>query len=116
LLLALTLCSAAMVLIGLACVARAASMTELVVVLLWVSTALYLPLLTHFGALPPAISAILALIPSHAMLLALMAAVIPDSVSLFAQLVAFLYLGLWIRVGWSWALREFQRAIVTEGR
>lgn len=116
LLLALALCSAVMVLIGLACVARATSMTQLVVVLLWVSTVLYLPLLTHFGVLPPAIATILALIPSHAMLVALMAAVTPDSISLLAQLIAALYLGLWVWVGWSWTLREFQRAIVTEGR
>jgi len=116
LLLALALSSAVMVLIGLACVARAASMTQLVVKLLWVSTVLYLPLLTHFGVGPSAMAAILAIIPSHAMLVALTAAVTPDSISLLEQLIAALYLGLWVWVGWSWTLREFERAIVTEGR
>jgi TRAP-type C4-dicarboxylate transport system permease small subunit len=50
------------------------------------------------------------------MLVTLMAAVTPDSVSLLTQLIAALYLGLWVWVGWSWTVREFQRAIVTEGR
>jgi hypothetical protein len=116
LLLALALSSAVMVLIGLACVARAASMTQLVVLLLWVSTVLYLPLLSHFGVGPSAMAAILAIIPSHAMLVALTAGMSQDSTSFVSQLIAAFYLALWVWAGWYWTLREFERAIVTEGR
>lgn len=116
LLLALTLCSAVAVLIGLACAARTASMNQLVVTLLWVSTVLYLPLLSHFGALPEFMTRVLAPIPSYAMLVTLTAAVAPHSVALPTQLVARLYLGAWIWLGWRWTLREFERAIVSAGR
>jgi ABC-type Na+ efflux pump permease subunit len=115
-LLALTLCSTVAVLVGLACVARAASMNQLVVTLLWVSTAFYLPLLSHFGLLPDAMAPLLTPIPSYAMLVVLTAAVARESVSVPAQLAAALYLGAWVWVGWRWTLREFEHAIVTEGR
>ena len=63
-LLALALCSGVAVILGLACVARAASMNHLVMTLLWVSTVLYLPLLAHFGIVSGPASAMLAPIPS----------------------------------------------------
>jgi ABC-type Na+ efflux pump permease subunit len=80
-LLALGLCSAVAVLIGLACVAKAASINHLVMTLLWVSTVLYLPILGHFGVVPGAVEAILAPVPPYAMLAMLTSAVEPDSVS-----------------------------------
>ena len=115
-LLAVSLCSAVAVLIGLAAVARATSMNQLVVILLWVSTLLYLPLLSHFGVLRGAAAVILAFIPSHAMLVVLTAAVDPDSASAALQLASTLYLGAWVWAGWRWTLKEFEKAIVTEGR
>jgi ABC-type Na+ efflux pump permease subunit len=115
-LLALSLCSAVAVLIGLVSVARTASMNQLVVILLWVSTVLYLPLLSHFGTLPSGTEAILAVIPSYAMLVVLTAAVDPESVSAVAQVASTLYLAAWVWGGWWWTLREFEKVIVTEGR
>lgn len=115
-LVALTLCSTVVVLIGLFCVARAASMNQLVVSLLWVSTLLYLPLLSHFGVLADALTPLVAIIPSYAMLIALEASVDPASVPVYAQAYAALYLTAWIWMGWRWTLREFESSIVTEGR
>lgn len=115
-LIAVTLCSAVTVLIGLFCVARAASMNQLLVILLGVTTLLYLPLLIHFGALPSPFSAPVALIPSYAMLVMLEAAIDPASVSPPAHVAAALYLGAWIGIGWRQVLREFESAIITEGR
>lgn len=115
-LLALALCSAVAVLIGLVCVARSASMNQLVVTLLWVSTLLYLPLLGHFGVLPRAAAPVLAVIPSYAMLVSLTAAVDPDSVAGLIELVAVLYLAVWVWAGWRRTVREFEAVIVTEGR
>lgn len=115
-LLALTLCSAVAVLIGLFCVARAASMNQLVMTLLWVTTLLYLPLLGHFGVLPAALGAVLAPIPSYAMLTALAASVDPESVPVHAQAASAAYLAAWIWVGWRWTTRAFERVVVTGGR
>ena len=113
---ALTLSSAVAVLIGLWCVAPAASMNHLVVRLLWVSTLLYLPLLGHFGVAPPAVRAALAPIPSHAMLVTLSSAADPGAVSARALVAAAAYLVLWIVVGCWRALSAFEAAMVTEGR
>lgn len=113
---ALTLCSAVAVLIGLFCVARAASMNQLVVTLLWVTTLLYAPLLGHFGAVPDSLAAWLAPIPSYAMLTALSASVDPASVSTPAQLASALYLMGWVWMGWRWTLREFERVILSDDR
>jgi ABC-type Na+ efflux pump permease subunit len=113
---ALALCSAVAVLIGLFCVARAASMNQLVVKLLWVTTLLYVPLLAHFGVLPQPLATVLAPIPSYAMLTALTASVDPGSVSGTAQAASALYLVAWIWMGWRWSVRAFERVIVTEGR
>jgi fluoroquinolone transport system permease protein len=112
--LALLLCSAVAVLIGLGCVARAASMNHLVVTLLWVSALLYLPLLSHFGALPPAVAPFIALIPSGAMLTMLTAAADTHSVSTGVQILACLYLVAWIGLGWWWALGEYERAVIRD--
>lgn len=115
-LLALGLCSAVAVLIGLACVARAASMNHLVMTLLWVSTALYLPLLAHFGIVTGVAAMILAPIPSYAMLVTLTSAVEPDAVAVGVQVAAAAYLLVWVAVG-SWrTVRAFERSIVAEGR
>jgi fluoroquinolone transport system permease protein len=115
-LLALALCSAVAVLMGLACVARAASMNHLVLTLLWVSTVLYLPLLAHFGIVSGPASATLTPIPSYAMLVMLTSALEPQSVPAAIQLAATAYLGVWVSGGSWWAVRAFQRSIVTEGR
>jgi fluoroquinolone transport system permease protein len=115
-LLALGLSSAVAVLIGLACVARAASMNQLVVTLLWVSTVLYLPLLSHFGVVPRAAAPIFAVIPSYAMLVALASAVDANAVSASIQLAAVLYLTVWVLWGWRRTVREFEGAILTQGR
>lgn len=114
-LVALTLCSTVAVLIGLLCVARAASMNQLVVTLLWVNTLLYVPLLSHFGVLGDALTPLVAPIPSYAMLVALEASVDPGSASTLAQASAALYLTAWIWIGWRWALRELVGSIITEG-
>lgn len=115
-LVALALCSAAAVLIGLFCVARAASMNQLVMMLLWVTTLLYLPLLGHFDVLPEALTAVIAPIPSHAMLCALLAAADPGAVSPSAQTMSALYLMTWIGLGWRWTLREFAQVVLRDDR
>lgn len=116
LLVALALCSAVAVLIGLSCVARAASLNHLVVMLLWVTTLLYLPLLGHFGLLSGGWTALLAPIPSWAMLVGLTASVDPAAVDIGVQIGAALYLAVWVFLGWRWTLRGFERALITEGR
>jgi len=116
LILALALSGTLSVLVGLACVARAASMNQLVVTLLWISTLLYLPLLNHFGAAPKALAPLLAAIPSHAMLVLLTAGADPQASSTPAQLAAGFYLLAWIGAGWGWTVGEFRRAVVSEGR
>jgi len=113
---ALALSSSVAVLLGLASVAKARSMNHLVVILLAVSTVLYLPLPGHFGALPTAVRWIFAVVPSHAMLVLLTDAAMPGAASPPARVVASLYLGAWIGVGWWWTVRGFERAVVTEGR
>jgi fluoroquinolone transport system permease protein len=115
-LLALTLCSAVAVLIGLFCVAGALSMNQLVIRLLAVTTLLYVPLLSHFDVVPDGFTPVAALIPSYAMLVALEAAADPASVSVLAQGYAAVYLAVWVALGWRWTLRAFERAIVSEGR
>ncbi|MEJ2203364.1 MAG: hypothetical protein P8170_04590 [Gemmatimonadota bacterium] len=112
---ALALCGSAAVIMGLACVARASSMTHLVMTLLWVSAALYLPLLAHFAVVPGR-AALLAPIPSYAMLVVLTAAVEPDLVSVTGQLVAVAYLLVCLALGFWWTVRAFRSSIVTEGR
>lgn len=114
LIVALGLCSAVAVLIGLACVARASSMNHLVITLLWVSTTMYLPLLAHFGVVSGHAAAILAPIPSYAMLVLLTSAVSPEAVS--AQLLAAAYLAACVALGFWWTVRSFERSIVSEGR
>lgn len=116
LLLALTLCSTVAVFIGLLCVARAASMNQLVLTLLWVTTLLYVPLLAHFGVLPDPLDFLLAPIPSYAMLVALTASVDPASVPTYAQIGSALYLMGWAGLGWRWTVREFGSVVVTGNR
>jgi fluoroquinolone transport system permease protein len=113
-LLALGLCSAVAVLIGLGCVARAVSMNHLVMTLLWVSAVLYLPLLSHFGVAPRLVVPVLAIIPSAAMLVVLTAAANASAVTPGAQLIASLYLVGWICLGWWWALREYERVMARD--
>ena len=114
LIVALGLCSAVAVLIGLACVAGASSMNHFVITLLWVSTALYLPLLAHFGIVSGHTATILAPIPSYAMLVLLTSAVSPEAMS--APLMAGAYLAVWVALGFWWTVRSFERSIVSEGR
>jgi fluoroquinolone transport system permease protein len=115
-LVALTLCSTVAVLIGLFCVAGAASMTGLVVTLLWVTTLLYLPVLSHFGVLPDPLALLMAPIPSYAMLMAIEASIDGAAVSAVARVSAELYLVLWVLVGWRWTLKAFEGTLVSEGR
>ncbi len=91
-------------------------MNHLVVTLLWVSTLLYIPLLAHFGVVGGTAAALLAAVPSRAMLAALTASVAPAAVPAGVQAASFLYLTAWVVAGWWWAVREFERAIVTERR
>jgi fluoroquinolone transport system permease protein len=116
LLVALTLSSTFAVLIGLACVARVPSMNKLMITLLWVEVILLLPLLTHFGVLPEVLTPVMALIPSYAILVAIMLSLDPAPASPLAEIYAYGYLTLWCAIGWFWALREYTRNIVTEGR
>jgi fluoroquinolone transport system permease protein len=116
LLVALALSSVVAVLIGFACVARAPSMNKLTVTLLWVSTLGFLPLLAHFELLPGVLDMAMGLIPSYAILLALLLAVDPGSVSPAQAWFAYGYLVIWCGVGWWWALREYTRSIVTDGK
>lgn len=115
-LLALALSSVVAVLVGFACVARVPSMNKLTITLLWVSTLAYLPLLSHFGVLPESLTPAIALIPSYAVLIALTLSVEPSGVSMIEEMYAYGYLSLWCFGAWFWALREFSRNIVTEGK
>jgi fluoroquinolone transport system permease protein len=115
-LLALALCSAVAVLIGLLCVARVASMNQLITTLLWVQTLLYVPLLSHFEVVAGALKPVVALIPSYAMLVALEASIDPESLPPASQALAALYLLVWTWFGWRQVRREFTESIVTEGR
>ncbi len=116
LLVALTLSSTFAVLIGLACVARVPTMNKLMITLLWVELVLLLPLLSHFGVLPEMLTPVIALIPSYAVLVALMLSLDPAPPSPWAEVYAYGYLAFWCALGWFWALREYTRNIVTEGR
>ena len=116
LLVALTLSSTFAVLVGLACVARVPSMNKLMITLLWVEIIILLPVLAHFAVLPDAFTPVLALIPSYAILVAISLSLQPDEVPLWAEIYAYGYLLLWCVIGWFWAIREYTRSIVTEGR
>jgi ABC-type Na+ efflux pump permease subunit len=113
---AVALSSTVVVLIGLICVARAASMNHLLATLLWVTTLLYLPLLDRFDILPGFLTPLVALIPSYAMLLLLEASADAGSVALMAQAGSALFLAAWVWVGWRRTVREFVDMLVTEGR
>jgi fluoroquinolone transport system permease protein len=115
-LLALALSNIIAVLIGFACVARAPSMNKLMITLLWVATLAYIPLLAHFDLLPDVLVPVVALIPSYAILVAVLLAVDPAAVSPSAELYAYGYLVVWCGIGWWWALREYTRSIVTDGK
>jgi hypothetical protein len=91
-------------------------MNKLTVTLLWVSTLGFLPLLAHFELLPGVLDMAMGLIPSYAILLALLLAVDPGSVSPAQAWFAYGYLVIWCGVGWWWALREYTRSIVTDGK
>lgn len=113
---AITLCSAVAVVIGLLCVARVASMNQLVVRLLFVTTLLYMPLLHHFDLLRATFAPFVAVIPSYAMLVVLESSIDPSAAPGATQLSASLYLVAWIVVGWLRTVKGFERVIVTEGR
>jgi len=115
-LLALTVSSIVSVLIGFACVARAPSMNKLMITLLWVATLGYIPLLAHFDLLPDVLAAAVALIPSYAILVAVSFAIDPASMAPSAELYAYGYLLAWCFIGWWWALREYTRSVVTDGK
>ena len=116
LLFALTLSSTFAVLVGLACVARVPTMNKLMITLLWVEVLLLIPLLTHFAVLPGWLTPLIALIPSYAVLVSIMLSLDAAPASLAVELYAYGYLVLWCAIGWVWALREYTRNIVTEGR
>jgi hypothetical protein len=40
----------------------------------------------------------------------------PSSVSPWNEIYAYTYLVLWCVLGWWWALREYTRSIVTDGK
>ncbi len=113
---AIGLASVVAVQVGFACVARAPSMNKLSVTLLWVSMIGYLPLLAHFELAPAALTPLLAVIPSHAMLVMITGAVAGSSVTDGSWLLAAGYLVLWCIAGACWTLREYQRAMVSDGR
>lgn len=112
-LIALTLSNSVAVLIGFGIVARARSMNDLMVKLIYVSTALFVPILAHFAIIP---AAPVAWIPSYAMLVLLDAGGSPGLVPTAHWLTAAGYLLIWILLGSMWALREYRRSIVSEGR
>jgi fluoroquinolone transport system permease protein len=116
LLAALTLSSTFAVLVGLACVARVPTMNKLMITLLWVEIIILLPVLVHFAVLPETLTPVLALIPSYAILVAITLSLEPVDVSVWKEIYAYGYLALWCALGWFWALREYTRNIVTEGR
>lgn len=112
-LIALTLSNIVAVLIGFAIVARSRSMNDLMVKLIYVSTALFIPILAHFEIIP---AAPLAWIPSFAMLVMLDAAGNGAGAFSTSWLLAAGYLCLWIAGGAIWAMREYKQSIITEGR
>lgn len=116
LLVALALSSTFAVLVGLACVARVPTMNKLMITLLWVELIILLPVLVHFAVLPEVLTPLLALIPSYAILLAISLSLDPTAASAWLEVYAYGYLALWCVIGWFWALREYTRNIVTDGR
>jgi len=113
---AIALSSAVAVQVGFACVARAPSMNKLSITLLWVSMLGYLPLLVHFDLVTPALTPVLAVIPSYAMLVLITGAVDGNHVSGAESLLAASYLGAWCALGAWWTLREYGRAMVSDGK
>ena len=115
-LLVLTLVSTLATLVGFACVARVPSMNKLMIHWLWLTNLLYVPALTHFEIFPDALTPIIALIPSYAVLIGLTWAVDVDVYPTSALLYAFSYMVIWCGIGWWWTLREYTRSIVSSGQ
>ena len=112
----LTLISTLATLIGFACVARVPSMNKLMIHWMWLIALLYIPALTHFEILPDALTPIIALVPTYAVLIGLTWAVDTSAYSTGALIYAFSYLIFWCGFGWWWTLREYTRSIVTSGQ
>lgn len=103
------------VLIGFICAARAKSMNDLMIRLLYLSTVLFAPLLPHFGVTPDWAAAPMAIIPSASMLalLDMGGAAQPD---LAAAALHSAYLFAWVAGAWAWSLREYRDHVLSEGR
>ncbi|WP_439620909.1 fluoroquinolone export ABC transporter permease subunit [Hyphomonas sp.] len=114
--LALTLSNVVAVLLGFAIVARAPSMNGLMIYLLFASTIIFAPLLAHFGFVPAPAKWVFAIIPSYAMLMSFNGAADPDLLSLPEWTYALGYQVIWIIIGWLWAMGEFKKSIISEGR
>ncbi|MDE0192781.1 MAG: hypothetical protein OXQ90_15620 [Gammaproteobacteria bacterium] len=115
-LVALTLSSTVAVLIGFACVARAPSMNKLMITLLWVTGIAYIPVLAHFDVLPEALTPVVAVNPSYAILVTVLVSIDPEAVSTATKVYGYAYLGAWCVLGWWWTLREYKRYIITDGK
>ena len=113
---ALALSNVVAVIIGFIIVARAKSMNDLMIRLLYVSLLLYAPLLGHFGIVPPIAEQIMWVIPTRAMLFLIHEAVEPGAVAPLAMTYAYAYLALWIVGGLIVANREYRRSIIFDGR
>ncbi len=115
-LIALTLSSTVAVLMGFACVARAPTMNKFMITLLWVTVVAYIPVLAHFDVLPDALTPVVAVIPSYAVLVTVLISIDADAVSTTAKVYGYAYLALWCVIGWWWTLREYKRYIITDGK
>jgi len=104
------------VLIGFRCAARAPSMNKLMINLLWTTMILYIPLLSFFKLVPEWATWILAIIPSYAIMLSLLAGVAPGSLTQAQWIYTIGYLGIRVIIGWFVATKEYRASIISEGR
>lgn len=104
------------VLIGFALVARSQSMNALMIYLLYISTLFFVPLLDLYGVTPEWSKWLMAIIPSHAMLLSIKGAYDPSSITSVEWIYAISYQVLWLFAAWKWSLKEYTAYILSDGR
>lgn len=112
--LALVLSNAVAVLIGFALITRAKSVNAFLANILITSLVLVLPLLAFFNVVPWLVGVGLKLIPSYMMLVLLADSAQQGALSL-QVVAAYGYLLVWLAALWWWALREYDRHVITGG-
>lgn len=112
---ALLLSNVFAVLLGFLLVARAKSMNDLMLRLIYASLVMFLPLIAHFGMVPQHVGWVLFVIPSTAMLWLFDAAGDLALVPLWRVGLAVAYLAVCIAVTWNRALKAYRIAL-SDGR